>query len=101
MVMTAHCKHPEEVHAQTERTDEQQLAGVHLRGLQPEHECQVQNVHVVRFHLQTLDGLENDEDGNEDEEDPVSEAGERLYPSVADHRFCERRPRLFGYPTYP
>ena len=67
MVMTAHSPHSKQVHRQSSRTDDEELRRiVHLRRLED-----------------PLDGFKDDEDADEDQEDPVGEATERLDSAVA------------------
>lgn len=65
MRMPAHREHAKQIDSKAQRADKKQLVRVHLWRFQD-----------------ALDRLEDDEYGDEDEEDPIGEAGQRLNPRV-------------------
>lgn len=76
VMMMSGREHADEVDEQADEADEQQLAGRHVGRID-----------------QTLDRLEDDEDGDEDQEDAVGKTGQRLDPAVAEMVSAEHRDR--------
>lgn len=72
MVMPAHGEHTEQINSQAQCTDKQQLASVHLWRVESRGSHQQSIISISRYrNLQPFDSLEDDENGDEDEKDPV------------------------------
>jgi hypothetical protein len=66
VMMTAHGEEAEQVHTKADGRHQQKLVSLHLRWI-----------------YESLDGLEDDKDRDQDQEDAVGEARQRLYAAVA------------------
>ena len=89
--MAAHSKHAKQIHAQTQRADEEQLICVHLGWLQAILLSAASVKMIEKKGSHALDRFEDDEDRDENEEDAVCETGQGFYASIAGEVDEQRR----------